>query len=152
MHNLNTVNYFPMFLPRISLLRDLLHDFWDNSGTYCAPTFTDSKACSLVKSNWRSECNNHLDVITWHNHFYSCWKFYRSSYISCTNVELWFVALEEWSMTSTFFFSQNINFTFEFSMRFDWTWFADYLSANDFFTFNTAEKETYVVTSLTLIK
>ena len=41
-------------------------------------------------------------VITRHAHFCTSWKLTNTSYISCSEVELWSVVVEEWSMTSTF--------------------------------------------------
>ena len=38
---------------------------------------------------------------------------YADESVSCTEVELWTVAFEEWSVTTTFIFGQNINFCYK---------------------------------------
>ena len=56
-------------------------------------------------------------ILTWspgHNHFYALFKFDNASDVSCSEIELWSVTIEEWSVTATFFFLKNVNFSCEF--------------------------------------
>lgn len=48
--------------------------------------------------------NCHFNVVARHNHFSTFRKVYYTSYVRSTEVELWAVVVEEWSVTSTFFF------------------------------------------------
>jgi hypothetical protein len=80
----------------------LLLDLCNATSTYCAATFADSEAESFFHSDWLDESYCHLSVIARHNHFGSFWKCYDACYVSCTEVELWAVVVEEWSVTTAF--------------------------------------------------
>src|SRR4030095_6300153 len=69
-----------------------------------------------------------------------------------SEIELRTIFLEEWSVTSTFFFAQYVNFAFEISVRSDRTWFANNHTTTDLCLFNTAEQQTCVIASFTFIK
>ena len=58
----------------------------------------------------------------------------------------------ERSVTTTFFFLQDINLSFEFRVRFNLTWFTKNHTTFDFVLVDTTEQQTYVVTSFTLIQ
>ena len=58
----------------------------------------------------------------------------------------------EWSVTTTFVFLQNVNLSCEVLVRMDSTRLCKHLTSLDLFLVDTTEKETYVVTSLTLIE
>ena len=83
-----------------------------------------------------------LNVVTWHYHFNAFWQFDCTSYVSCTEVELWTVAFEERSMTSTFFFGQNVHFCFELGVRLDRAWLSQYLTTFNVFTLGTTQQNT----------
>ena len=85
-----------------SLLSRLLDDCSYLTGTYCSTTFTDSEAKTLLHSDWVDEFYCHFDVITWHAHFCTSWKVTYACYVCCSEVELWTIVVEEWSMTTTF--------------------------------------------------
>ena len=55
-------------------------------------------------------------------------------------------------MTSTFFFGEDIDFCVKFGVRSDGSRLSNNLTALNIITFNTAQQNTSVVTSLTLIK
>ena len=55
-------------------------------------------------------------------------------------------------MTAAFFFSQNINLTFELRVRMNGTWFCKNLTTFDFFAVDTTEQSTNVITSSSAVK
>src|SRR5690606_18162705 len=73
-------------------------------------------------------------------------------YISCTEVKLWTVSVVEWSMTSTFFFFQNINFGFELSVRSDRSRFCDNHTTTNRRFIDTTKQQTYVISRFTSVK
>ena len=91
-------------------------------------------------------------MVTGHYHFYTFGKSDFTGYVECTDVELRTVVVVERSVTATFFFLQDVDRSFEFAVGFNNTRVADYHTTFDIFLIDTTEKETYVVTSLTLIK
>ena len=101
-------------------------------GCYCASAystaaFTNSEASSIFKSDWSDQFNSYCDVVTRHNHFSTFWQVDDTSYVSCTEVELWTVACEERLMTATLFFSQNVDLCSEVSVWFNRTRFSQEL-------------------------
>src|ERR1035437_1983539 len=100
--------------------RQLLFNYFYNlTCSYCSSTFTNCETKSFVHRNWLKQFNLNCYVITWHYHFSSLRKSTSSFHISCTHVKLWTIIVMEWSMTTAFFFFQNVNFCFENSMRSD---------------------------------
>jgi hypothetical protein len=83
-------------------LKQLLLDLCNATCTYCAATFADSEAKTVFHSDWLDESYCHLSVIARHDHLCTFWKCYNTSYVSCTEVELWTVVVEEWSVTTAF--------------------------------------------------
>ena len=61
-------------------------------------TLTDSECKTLLHSYWMNQLDCHLYVITRHAHLCSCWKLANTCYVSCSEVELWTIVVEEWSM------------------------------------------------------
>src|SRR5471030_1077053 len=88
----------------------LSDNFSNNASTYGTATFTDCETQTVIHRDWVNQGNNHVHVIARHYHLYAFWQFDGTGHVSCTEVELWTVAFEEWSMTTTFFFAQDINF------------------------------------------
>jgi hypothetical protein len=87
-----------------------LNDFSYNAGAYSTATFTDSETQTFVHRDWSDQSYSQSDVITWHYHFYAVWQLNSTSYVSRTEVELWTVTFEEWSVTTTFIFTQYVDF------------------------------------------
>src|SRR5690606_17428490 len=73
-------------------------------------------------------------------------------HVSCTEVELRTVAFEERSMTAAFIFGQDVNFRFELGVRLDRAWLSQYLTTFDFFTFDTTQQNTNVLTSTAFVQ
>src|SRR6478672_206769 len=130
----------------------LFQNFSNLSCTYCATTFTDSELKTFLHRDRLDQLNSEVGVITRHHHFSTCIQFNFTGNVCCTEVELRTIFVEEWSMTSTFFFAQHVYFTFEFSVWSDRSWFAKYHTSADLVLFNTTEQKTCVVTSFTLIE
>ena len=91
-------------------------------------------------------------VISRHTHLDTSRKFANTCYVCCSEVELWTVVVEEWSMTSTFVFCQYVNLACEFLMAVYCTWFDKNLSSFDLCSLNTTKKCSDVISSLSLIK
>ncbi len=95
----------------------LVKDFSYLTGTYCSTTLTDSETQTFLHRYFVDQLNSDSDVIARHNHFYSFWKSDNASYVCSSQVELRTIVVEEWSVTSTFFFRQYVNLCFESSVR-----------------------------------
>ena len=94
----------------------------------------------------------HLYVVAWHNHFNSIRENNLAGYIGSAYIELRFITLKERCMTASFLFGKDISFGITFGMRSNTARFGDNLTSFDVIAFNAAEKKTYVITRLTLIK
>ena len=62
------------------------------------------------------------------SHLCSFWKVDNTCNVCCSEVELWTIVVEEWCMTATLVFSQNVNLSCEFCMACDCSWFSKNLS------------------------
>ena len=89
---------------------DLLDDFSYDASADGTTAFADSETQTVFHRDGFDQGNSHLNVVTWHYHFNAFWQLAVTSYVSSTEVELWTVAFEEWSVTTAFFFGQNVNF------------------------------------------
>ena len=78
---------------------------------------THSEAQSFLDSDRCDQLDSHDYVISRHAHFCAFRKIDNTCNVSCSEVELWSVTIEEWSMTSTFFFLQYVYLSCEFCMR-----------------------------------
>ena len=83
--------------------------------------FTNSEAQTFFHSNRSNQLNVHTDVVAGHNHFNAFRQFDRAGNVSCTEVELRTIALEERCMTAAFFLGQNVNLGIEVSVGVDGT-------------------------------
>ena len=131
---------------------ELFYDLGNNTSTYGAATFADSEAQTLVHGNWSEQLNLEGYGVAWHYHFFVSWQLNFTGYVSCTEVELRLVTLEEWSVTTTFVLAEDVNLRFELSVWCYRTWLSDNLTAFDVVAFNTTKQDTCVVTSLTLVE
>ena len=67
-------------------------------------------------------------------------RLHNTCYVSCSEVELWTIVVEEWCMTATFIFCQNVNLSCEFCMACYCTWFCKNLTSFDVFSLNTTKQ------------
>ena len=67
-----------------------------------------AKVKTLLHSDRMNQFDAHFYVITRHAHLYTFRKVADTCYVSCSEVELRSVVVEERSMTSTFIFGQNV--------------------------------------------
>src|SRR5690606_16616579 len=93
-----------------------------------------------------------VGVIARHYHFSSCSEFNLTGNVGSAEVELRTVLVEEWCMTTTFFFAQYVNLTFKFGVRCNGTGLADYHTTTDLGFLNTAEQQTGIVSGFTFIQ
>ena len=77
--------------------------------TYCSTTFTDSEGKTLLHSDGMDELDGHLDVIARHAHLNACRKLANAGNVSCSEIELRTIVVEERSVTSTFILVKNVN-------------------------------------------
>src|SRR5690606_6621394 len=94
-------------------------------------SFAYSESKTYVHSDRLKQFYSDRKVIARHYHFNTFRKLDCSCYVSCTYVELRTVVVMEWSVTSTFFFFQDINLSFKFSVRSYRSFFTDYHSTTD---------------------
>ena len=94
----------------------------------------------------------HLDVVARHAHLCSFRKHADTCYVSCSEVELRTIVVEERSMTSTFIFGQNVYLSGKFVVAGYRTWFTQNLTSFDLSSLDTTKQGTDVVTSLSLVK
>ena len=130
----------------------LVDDFDNLTRTYCTATFADSETQTKVASNWSDELNLDSYVVTRHYHFNAFWKSDFTSYVEGTYVELWTIVVAEWSVTTTFLFSQDVNLSLEFVVWLNTTRVANNHTTLDFLLVDTTEEKTYVIASFTLIE
>lgn len=92
----------------------LFNDAYNSTRTNGSSAFTDSETKTLLHSYWMNQLYGHLYVIARHTHLNTRWQIANASNVSCSEVELWTIVVEEWSMTSTLVFCQYINLSCEF--------------------------------------
>ena len=93
-----------------------------------------------------------LNVVTWHYHFNAFRQFAVTSHVSGTEVELWTVAFEERSVTTAFFFAQNVHFSVELGVRLDRTWLDQNLATLNVVTLGTTQQNAAVLASTTFVE
>ena len=130
----------------------LFEDLGDLTGTYGTTALTDSEAKTCVASYGVDELNIDLNVVAGHYHLYTLGESNLTGYVKSTDVELGTILIVEGSVTAAFLFLEDINRSLELAVRLNHTGMADYHTALDVLLVDTAEEETYVVTSLTLIE
>src|SRR5579862_2084480 len=91
-------------------------------------------------------------VIARHHHFYAIWKSCCSSNVRRAEIKLWAISTKERLMTSAFFFIQNVDRSFKFSMRFACAWSCKHHSAFDIFLVNAAQQNSDVFTRLRFVE
>ena len=99
-----------------------------------------------------NQLNCHLYVIARHTHLYTVWKVADTCYVCCSEVELWTIVVEEWSMTSTLVLCQYVNLTSTLGMACYAAWFNQTLTSLNIFSLDTTKKRADVITSLTFVK
>ena len=80
---------------------ELLDDGNYTAGTNGSAAFTDSEGKTLLHSYGMDQFDGHLYVITRHAHLCASRQFANAGNVGGSEVELWSVVVEEWSMTST---------------------------------------------------
>ena len=138
-----------MIRPGRSLIVD---DFCDLTRTYRTTTLADSETQTSVQSHSVDKLNSDLNVITRHYHFYALRQMNLTGAVHCTEVELRTILVSERSVTSTLFLLQNVDRSLELLERLNLSRMAEHHTTLDFILVDTTEKQTYVITSLTLIK
>ena len=131
---------------------ELLDDGNYTAGTNGSAAFTDSEGKTLLHSYGMDQFDGHLYVITRHAHLCASRQFANAGNVSCTEVELRSVVVEERCMTAAFILGQNVNLSGEFVVAGNSAGFCQNLSSFDFSSLNASQQNTDVVTSFILIQ
>src|SRR5690554_738752 len=132
--------------------RRLLDNLGDHAGTNGTAAFTNREAQAIFHGDRSDQGNSHFHVVTRHYHFNAFRQFTRTGYISSPEVELRTVALEERSMTTTFFFGQYVHFTLELGVRLDGARYTQNLTTLNVVTLGTTQQNTDVLTGTTFVQ
>ncbi len=106
----------------------------------------------MLHRDWCDQLNVELQVVAWHNHLSALRQLNSTGDVSCTEVELWTVVLEEWCVTTAFFLRQDINLTLKLSVWVNRLRLTKNLTTLNALTVNTAKKGADVVACFTAIK
>src|SRR5690606_7554493 len=130
----------------------LLDDRGDHAGTNDTTAYANREAQAIFHGVRSDQGDSHLHVVTRHDHFYAVRQFARTDHVSGPEVELRTVALEERSMTTTFFFGQHVHFTLELGVRLDGARYTQNLTTLNVVTLGTTQQNTYVLTGTTFVQ
>ena len=131
---------------------ELLDDCSNSTGTYGSAALTDSETETLLHSYRMDQLDRHFYVITRHAHLGTSREFANACNVSCSEVELRTIVVEERCMTAALVFCQNVNLSCEFLMALYRTRFYKTLTSLDISSLNTTKQSADVVTSLSLIQ
>ena len=98
------------------------------------------------------QLNGHLYVITRHAHLGSFRELANAGYVSCSEVELRTIVVEERGMTTTLVFGQNVNLCGKLVVALYGCRLTQNLSTLDLSSLDTTKQSTDVITSLSLIQ
>ena len=88
---------------------ELLDDCSNSAGTYGSAALTDSETETLLHSYRMDQLDRHFYVITRHAHLGTSREFANACNVSCSEVELRTIVVEERCMTAALVFCQNVN-------------------------------------------
>ena len=131
---------------------ELLDDCSNSTGTYGSAALTDSETETLLHSYRMDQLDRHFYVITRHAHLGTSREFANACNVSCSEVELRTIVVEERCMTATLVFCQNVNLSCKFLMALYRTRFYKTLTSLDLCSLNTTKQSADVITSLSLIQ
>ena len=112
--------------------KSLFDDFGNNPRTYSSAAFTNRESQSLFDRDRSDQVDRHHDVVARHAHLCAFRKLQIAGYVSCSEIELRSVSIEERSMSAAFFLLQYVYLSFELGMRMNGARLAQYLSSFDF--------------------
>ena len=135
-----------------SLIGRLSDDVSHTTGTDGTATFADSEAHGTLEGDRGDQFDFHGDVVARHHHFNAFWELDAAGHVGGTNVELRTVVVEEWGVTATFIFGEDVNLSLELGVWLHGTSLGEHLAAFDGFLLHAAEEETDVVTGTTFVE
>src|SRR5688572_26585536 len=100
----------------------LFQNLSDLACSNCATAFSYREFQSFLHRDRLDQFHAKICVIAWHNHLGTCRKFTFTCYVCSSEIELRTVFIEEWCMTSAFFFAQHVYFPLKFSVWSDRAW------------------------------
>ena len=115
-------------------------------------TLADSECKSLLQSDRMDELDRHLNVIAGHAHLCSLGKSDNTCDISCSEIELRTIIIEERCMTATLVLSKNVNLSCKLLVRVYTAGLSDNLTSLDLISLNTTKKAADVITSISLVE
>eukprot|EP00043_Microstomoeca_roanoka_P004985 m.52992 g.52992 ORF g.52992 m.52992 type:complete len:435 (+) comp12746_c1_seq1:3487-4791(+) len=134
---------------RIKTKATLAENLGDNASSNSLVTFTNCESLTLLERNIGDEFNLAACVLTGHHHL-ALRELDCASDITSAGKHLRTVTIDKRSVTTTFFFAQNVELCLELAVGFDGTGLAHDLTLADVFALQTAAKSTKVITCLTL--
>src|SRR5690606_3860320 len=114
--------------------------------------FAYREAQTFLHGNLVDQIHFNRNVVARHNHLHTRGEHYLSGNIGGTEIELRTVFVKERSVTTTFFLGQYVNFSLEFRVRRNCAGLTNNHTPADLVLFNTAQQQTYVVTSFPTIE
>ena len=130
-------------------VRELVLDADYLACAYGTATFADSELETLVHSNRSNELNVDFYVVTRHNHLLVGGEHDLTGNVKGTDEELRTIVVVERSVTTTLFFLENVDLSYEVSMRSDRLRSGYNFTSLNFFLIYTTKEKTYVIASLT---
>ena len=130
---------------------ELLDDCSNSAGTYGSAALTDSETETLLHSYRMDQLDRQFYVITRHAHLGTSREFANACNVSCSEVELRTIVVEERCMTAALVFCQNVNLSCKFLMALYRTRFYKTLTSLDLCSLNTTKQSADVVTSLSYL-
>ena len=94
----------------------------------------------------------HLNVIAGHAHLCALGQMADTCNVSCSEVELRTIVVEERCMTAALVLGQYVNLSCELAMAGNGTWLSNNLATLDICSVDTTEKKTYVISCLCIIQ
>src|SRR5690606_4657037 len=133
-------------------LSDLFENLCNDASTYCAAAFTDGETQTIVHRNRVDQGDNHLDVVSGHDHFNALWQLTRASHVRGTEVELWTVGCEELRVTASFVLARDVHLSFELGVRSDRSRLGQYLTTLHVLTLGATQQHAHVLTGTAFVQ
>ena len=123
----------------------LLVDSDNNTGADGTAAFTDSETESVLYCDRGDQFDIHVNVVAGHAHLNAFGKGDNAGNVSCTEVELRSVVVEERGVTSALFFAEDVDLALELGVGVNALRSCEDLASFNLFLVDAAEEAAYVV-------
>src|SRR5882724_12965427 len=130
----------------------LLQNLGDDAGADGFAAFADGEAHLLFESDGRVEGDDHLDVVTGHDHLDALGQLDGAGDVGRSHVELGAVVGEKRRVPSAFFLLQHVDLAVELLVRRDGPRLGENLTALDLLFLDASQEAPHVVARLTLVE